>query len=129
MDRDEDVRIASVDPVDGKPWGYERRGVQGRSHRVDSFYETDASHCLNFIKNESEPLLDADHPGVNFARRLTRFRAALVPTPDMEALDDAGLLSKHMLLAGEIPVTGGELVEGDVEIDDSELHPLPDVPD
>jgi hypothetical protein len=28
MDRDEDVRIASVDLVDGKPWRHERRGVQ-----------------------------------------------------------------------------------------------------
>ncbi|MDQ0348639.1 SMC-Scp complex subunit ScpB [Ancylobacter vacuolatus] len=51
--------------------------------------------------------------------------------PDMEALEDAGLLSKDRLLAGEFPLA---FMEGDGdedvrEMDDSELDPLSEAPD
>lgn len=41
--------------------------------------------------------------------------------PDMEALEDAGLLSKEKLLAGDIPVVGGELGPADEETDEDEI--------
>lgn len=40
--------------------------------------------------------------------------------PDMEALEDAGLLGKDKLLAGEIPIVGLDPVEFDGAIDDEE---------
>ena len=39
--------------------------------------------------------------------------------PDMELLEDAGLLSKEKLLAGDLPIAAGGLVDEDeVEIDE-----------
>lgn len=52
--------------------------------------------------------------------------------PDIEALEDAGLLSKETLLAGDIPVAMSDEPdddEGDLEIDRSEIDPLSDAPD
>ncbi|WP_107676126.1 SMC-Scp complex subunit ScpB [Agrobacterium sp. LAD9] len=52
--------------------------------------------------------------------------------PDMEALEDAGLLSKEKLLAGDIPIAIGDEPdddEHDIEIDRSEIDPLSDAPD
>ncbi|MFG1285118.1 MULTISPECIES: SMC-Scp complex subunit ScpB [Xanthobacteraceae] len=41
--------------------------------------------------------------------------------PDMEALEDAGLLSKDRLLAGDFPVAGGDVLEDDSQSDDDEI--------
>ncbi len=41
--------------------------------------------------------------------------------PDMEALEDAGLLSKDRLLAGDFPVAGGDVPEDDSRSDDDEI--------
>ncbi|MGO7028689.1 SMC-Scp complex subunit ScpB [Rhizobium johnstonii] len=64
---------------------------------------------------------------------LSRFGIdSLRDLPDMEALEDAGLLSKETLLAGDIPVAMGDEPdddEGDVEVDNSEIYPRSDVPD
>jgi len=57
--------------------------------------------------------------------------ASLRDLPDMEALEDAGLLSKEKLLAADIPVAIGDDLdddEDDAEIDRDEINPLPDVP-
>ncbi|WP_352663804.1 hypothetical protein [Mesorhizobium sp. M0621] len=43
--------------------------------------------------------------------------------PDFEALEDAGLLSKEKLLAGDIPVGGSDLTKHYFEIDNSKLDP------
>jgi hypothetical protein len=64
---------------------------------------------------------------------LSRFgMASLRDLPDIEALEDAGLLSKGIFLAGDIPVAMGDQPEDDeddAEIDHSEIDPLPDAPD
>ncbi|MBU2147703.1 MAG: SMC-Scp complex subunit ScpB [Alphaproteobacteria bacterium] len=49
--------------------------------------------------------------------------------PDFEALEDAGLLSKDKLLAGDIPIVRGDLTEDDDEIDSSKLEPPFEAPD
>ncbi len=51
----------------------EGRDSKGLLHRADSFRETNARQRLNFIKSESEPILNADNPsaGLKFARRIT----------------------------------------------------------
>ena len=41
--------------------------------------------------------------------------------PDMEALEDAGLLSRDRLLAGDFPVAGGDVPEDDSQSDDDEI--------
>ena len=45
----------------------------------------------------------------------------LLDLPDMEALEDAGLLSKDRLLAGDFPIVGGELPEGGSEEDPTDM--------
>ena len=49
--------------------------------------------------------------------------ASLRDLPDLEKLEDAGLLSKDTLLAEAMPTGGGEEGEGDAERDD---HPFDD---
>ncbi|MGK6315579.1 SMC-Scp complex subunit ScpB [Neorhizobium sp. DT-125] len=52
--------------------------------------------------------------------------------PDIEALEDAGLLSKEKLLTPDIPIAMGDEPdddENDVEIDGGEIDPLSDAPD
>ncbi|MGO6746627.1 SMC-Scp complex subunit ScpB [Rhizobium ruizarguesonis] len=49
--------------------------------------------------------------------------------PDMEALEDAGLLSKEKLLAADIPIARDGLYDDDEESDGSELDPRSDAPD
>ncbi|MGO7042171.1 SMC-Scp complex subunit ScpB [Rhizobium acaciae] len=52
--------------------------------------------------------------------------------PDLEALEDAGLLSKEKLLTADIPIAMGDEPdddEGGVENEGSEIDPLSDAPD
>ncbi|RUZ76242.1 SMC-Scp complex subunit ScpB, partial [Mesorhizobium sp. M7A.F.Ca.US.006.01.1.1] len=49
--------------------------------------------------------------------------------PDFEALEDAGLLSKERLLAGDIPIAIGGVLEEDDEIEGCDLDVRSEVPE
>lgn len=49
--------------------------------------------------------------------------------PEFDALEEAGLLSKEKLLAGDIPIVRGDLTEDVDEIDSSKLEPPFEAPD
>jgi segregation and condensation protein B len=79
------------------------------------------------------PQPGAPHTLVTTKTFLSQFgMESLRDLPDMEALEDAGLLSRDKLLADDIPVAMGEEPdddENDIEIDGGGIDPLSDVPD
>lgn len=49
--------------------------------------------------------------------------------PDMEALEDSGLLSKERPLAGEIPMAGLDFAEAEALADDEDNDISPEAPE